>query len=176
MGNSPAARRVKAAYLGLLEEKPSGRITVTEVARRAHINRITFYRLYETLDDVLIDALDEFDETVVELMGQMDYEAPDRGGSLHPLLEHHRRNMPMLRAILESDKAPVLERRIEDGVRRPVTEQLYAGRSDLMPQERMYLSFYSAGIARVIGDWIRGGCQEDMDEVLAFLASASASQ
>ena len=127
MGNSPAARRVKAAYLELLEENPSGRITVTEVARRAHINRITFYRLYETLDDVLIDALDEFDETVVELMGQMDYEAPDRGGSLHPLLEHHRRNMPMLRAILESDKAPVLERRIEDGVRRPVTEQLYAG-------------------------------------------------
>lgn len=173
MPSSPAARRVKDAYLELLSERPGRRITVTAVAHKAHINRITFYRLYETLDDVLVDMLDDFDQTINDIMGRMDFEGSDNMDSLRLLLENHRRNMPMLRAVLLSDKAALLERRIEDGVRRPVLEQLYAGKGELTTQERMHLSFYSAGIARVVGDWIRGGCQEDVDEVVAFLAGAS---
>ena len=175
MPNSPAARRVKDAYLELLSERPGRRITVTAVARKARINRITFYRLYETLDDVLVDMLDDFDQTINDIMSGMDYEDPNHMNLLRLLLGNHRRNMPMLRAVLLSDKASLLERRIEDGVRRPVVEQLFAGTGDLTTQERMYLSFYSAGIVRVIGDWIRGGCKEDVDEVVAFLAGASAT-
>ena len=173
MPSSPAARRVKDAYLELLSERPGRRITVTAVAHKAHINRITFYRLYESLDDVLVDVLDDFDQTINDIMGRMDYTSSSYETSLRDLLEHHQQNMPMLRAVLLSDKAALLERRIEDGVRRPVLEQLYAGKGELTTQERMHLSFYSAGIARVVGDWIRGGCQEDVDEVVAFLAGAS---
>ena len=41
---------IRKAYLELLEEKPLSKITVSELAERAGINRKTFYAYYEDMD------------------------------------------------------------------------------------------------------------------------------
>ena len=165
MPNSPAARRIKDAYLELLERFPDGPITVTQIAQRAKVNRVTFYRLYETQEAVLLDILDEFDASNKVYMDTLDpfgrYDIP-----VKQMLEHHRRNMPMLRTVLLSSVAPVLERRIENGVRNPVSTA--GALSDMM------LSFYVAGVSKVICDWIRGGCAEDVDELIGFFYMSNA--
>ncbi|MCL2254298.1 MAG: TetR/AcrR family transcriptional regulator [Lachnospiraceae bacterium] len=55
---------IKDSYLELLGELPSAKITVTEVCRRADINRGTFYIHYEDLKQVMEEleniAYDEF--------------------------------------------------------------------------------------------------------------------
>lgn len=165
MPNSPAARRIKDAYLELLERFPDGPITVTQIAQRAKVNRVTFYRLYETQGAVLLDILDEFTESNNVYMDTLDpfgrNEIP-----VKQMLEHHRRNMPMLRTVLLSSVAPVLERRIEKGVRDPVSST--GALSDMM------LSFYVAGVSKVICDWIRGGCAESIDEIIRFFFESNA--
>ncbi|MCR4871718.1 MAG: TetR family transcriptional regulator C-terminal domain-containing protein [Atopobiaceae bacterium] len=165
MPTSPAASRIKDAYLKLLERFPCGPITVTQVAQQAKVNRVTFYRLYETQEAVLLDILDEFTESNQVFMDELDpsglYDIPVR-----QMLEHHRRNMPMLRTVLLSSMAPVLERRIENGVRDPVSST--GALSDMM------LSFYVAGVSKVICDWIRGGCAESIDEIIRFFFESNA--
>lgn len=172
MGDSPAARRIKAAYLELLAENPSGRISVTELARRAKVNRVTFYRLYETQEAVLLDILDSFDRDNRLFMDRLDLEDPKTNGLVRDMLEHHRSNMPMLRTILQSDMAPVLERRIERGILEP--QRLY---EELHPEithpSAMATTFYVAGISKVISEWIRGGCRESVDEMIDFLNHVS---
>jgi len=162
---SPAARRIKDAYLKLLERFPYGPITVTQIAQQAKVTRVTFYRLYETQEAVLLDILDEFTESNQVYMDELDpsgrYDIPVR-----QMLEHHRRNMPMLRTVLLSSMAPVLERRIENGVRNPV--------SSANVLSNMMLSFYVAGVSKVICDWIRGGCTECIDELIKFFRDSSA--
>ncbi len=166
MGDSPAARRIKDAYLALLKESPHGGITVTEVAQRAHVNRVTFYRLFETQEAVLIDILDDFDAENRRLMVLLDASPEAAKDAVRLMLEHHRRNMPMLRTILRSNMAPVLIGRIERGTKEPLMESL-------RDEGPMFVSFYCAGITRVICDWILGGCKEAVNDVLAFLEKAS---
>lgn len=43
------------AFEELVCEKDYAKITVTELAKRAQINKKTFYRYYETLDDLLAE-------------------------------------------------------------------------------------------------------------------------
>ncbi len=46
-------RWIAEALLQILEEKPYHEITISEVAARADLSRRTFYRHFETLDDVI---------------------------------------------------------------------------------------------------------------------------
>ena len=164
MPNSPAARRIKDAFLQLLERYPNGPITVTQIAQRAKVNRVTFYRLFETQEAVLLDILDDFDRDNRMYMEELDPGSANEA-LVRQMLDHHRRNMPMLRTVLASNMAPVLERRIEGGILRPIRERgILKG---------MDLSFYVAGISKVICDWILGGCEEEIDELIAFLAHTS---
>lgn len=169
---SPAARRIKAAFLELLEDNPDGPITVTQIAQRAHVNRVTFYRLYGTLEDVLADILDGFTEENNELIERIDESADPYGDEIRAVLEHYRRNMPALRTILNSSMRDVFARNVEDGARNPF-EELFGKPSS--GTRSMLVSFYAAGISRVICDWIQGGCKEGVDEVLGFLERALAS-
>lgn len=65
--NSIRSRRLICdALLELLSEKPLERITVTDIAKRADVNRGTFYLHYDNVNDVI----DELQETLITQMDQ----------------------------------------------------------------------------------------------------------
>lgn len=57
-------RIIRSTFMDLLSEKPMARITISELCRRAEINRKTFYRHYTDLSDAAAELeneiLDEF--------------------------------------------------------------------------------------------------------------------
>ena len=170
MKASKSAARIREAYLSLLDEFPQGPITVTQIAQRAHVNRITFYRLYETKEAVLEDILDGFAEENDEYFDQIQPEGSFQNTVVRASLEHHKRHMPTLRTILNSYMRSVYVQDVEEGIRGPM-EGMPA--EQLSGIKAMLVSFYVAGISRVICDWIQGGCKESVDEVLAFLEATT---
>ena len=62
-------RAIRSAFYELIKEKPLEKITVTEIAARAEINKTTFYAHYETVYD-LVDQLEQ--EAVSEVIGQLN--------------------------------------------------------------------------------------------------------
>lgn len=54
------------AFEDLICEKPYAKITVTELSRRAQINKKTFYRYYETLDDLLAELQARYEQGYLE--------------------------------------------------------------------------------------------------------------
>ena len=62
MSVSETRERIKDAVLSLLGQTSIRDITVAEVARRAHVNRATFYRHYSNVRDVLLEIEDNFFE------------------------------------------------------------------------------------------------------------------
>lgn len=54
------------AFEDLICEKPYSKITVTELSRRAQINKKTFYRYYETLDDLLAELQARYEQGYLE--------------------------------------------------------------------------------------------------------------
>ncbi len=61
-------RAIKSALHELLMEKDSLKITITEIARRADVDRKTFYLHYDSINDVIRDVsrerLDTFDQEI----------------------------------------------------------------------------------------------------------------
>lgn len=51
---------IKDIFLEELQTKPYGKITVTELCKKAEMNRGTFYLHYYDIDDVLNDILEDF--------------------------------------------------------------------------------------------------------------------
>lgn len=61
-----SAEAMRAAYLELALEKGSTDISVSELARRANVNRMTFYSHYETVDDVLREYIAGVAQSILE--------------------------------------------------------------------------------------------------------------
>ncbi len=55
---------LREALLDLMKEKPVGKITPTELCRRAEINRNTFYAHYQSPEELLASIEDEFFDKV----------------------------------------------------------------------------------------------------------------
>ena len=139
------------AYLELLEEMPARRITVSALVERAGVNRSTFYRRYQTLDDVFDDVMLSLDE---ETLGVW---SPDHADTL--------------RTILNSELAP----RYADHVSRIVTDRLHDIRGTQGPDPMghdLLVSFLAAGTTQLICDWTRDGCTEDVEVVVGLLRAA----
>ena len=56
--NSYVKRQILTALLDLLKEKPLSDISVSELTGRAGIGRVSFYRNYQTKEDILKEESD----------------------------------------------------------------------------------------------------------------------
>jgi len=64
---------IQQAYLSLLMEKKSMKMTVTELAKRADIDRKTFYLHYDTTDDVMRDYNKQLISRLLTVLNQQDF-------------------------------------------------------------------------------------------------------
>ena len=64
---------IQNAYISLVMEKKSIRITVTELARRANIDRKTFYLHYDTTDDVMRDYNQQIINKLLNILNEQDF-------------------------------------------------------------------------------------------------------
>ncbi|MHC9531873.1 TetR/AcrR family transcriptional regulator [Dellaglioa sp. L3N] len=61
------------AFKQLICEKDYQKITVTELARMAQINKKTFYRYYPTLDDLLIELQAQYSQAYLKEIDNLQY-------------------------------------------------------------------------------------------------------
>ena len=55
---------IYTALLQLMEQQPYSEITVTDIAKRAGVSRMAYYRNYQSKDDILIENLDQMLHTL----------------------------------------------------------------------------------------------------------------
>ncbi len=67
MNRPDTQQQIRRMLVELLKEKPIEAIKVTELASRIGMNRVTFYRHYESVFDVLQELEDEFIEKMENL-------------------------------------------------------------------------------------------------------------
>lgn len=53
-----ASHYIQEALLQLIQQKEYEKITITDIAKRAGVTRISFYRNFESKDDILKQALE----------------------------------------------------------------------------------------------------------------------
>lgn len=59
------------ALVILMEQKPYAEITITEIAKKAGVSRMSYYRLYKSKDDILIQYFNDIFEECLEQIKNM---------------------------------------------------------------------------------------------------------
>ena len=170
------AEKMDKAFLELLQKKDLSFITVKEICQRAGVNRSTFYLHYETIGDLLEESLEymnnEFLGTFKDrqsVLPEIESCSPDeliwiKPEYLLPYLNYVKNNRQLYQAAMKNPAVFGADRtykKMFEHIFDPVME-----RFGVPLDERHYLmAFYLKGIAGIIEEWLKGGCEDDIEHI-----------
>lgn len=149
------------AVLELLETKPLGEITISDVQRRSTVSRSTFYRNFDSLEDVLALLCDRgFDEI-----------AAGSGASVYIRMFHYWfNNAAVLEALVRTGRADILAESLK---------KLLLRSKELPGMDEARLDYFAANIGYVmtgiLATWLKRGRRESEAELAGILADCFAA-
>lgn len=166
---------IKDAFIDLLQDMDIEKMSISRIAERATINRVTFYLHYRDIPDMLNKMSDEMIHDIVLAMNG----DPDEGGAaegqdslkLLRLLEHIAEHSKFYKVVLGSRRAPIFTERLL----RLLTELISARIEELeneAPQHRAVVQkdiaiwYGSSALIGTIAAWLR----HDMPYTPSYLA------
>lgn len=175
------AVRMDRALIALLEEKPLAYITVSDLCKRAGVNRSTFYLHYENICDLLRETsrylLDDFasrfptqDAGLTERLSHGDtseliFLTPEY---LHPYLTYIRDNARVFSTALAHIQPLGFDaayRRLYQNVFDPILDHFRCPAA-----ERSYrMLFYLNGINALVCAWLENGCRESVEDIARLI-------
>ena len=177
------ALRMDEALIALLEEKDLEFITVKEICQRAGVNRSTFYLHYETIADLVNEALEQVDRRFLSYFPRRE---EDLLGQLHSrdreelILVTRDYLLPYLRFIQDNKKVYRAAFRNPAGmganVRYLALKQRILGpildRFEIpAAQHPYYIAYYVEGIAAILKEWLRRDCAEEVELIAGIIES-----
>lgn len=174
---SRTLKKIRETYLDLARQKDPSKITVSELAAGAGINRKTFYTYYSGTDELLEEIANDLLERYRELISGVELYS----GSFDPL-----RFFAGFRSIVREDYhiyeifwkvglLPLLSDKLRGLLLESVFEQYFAyarlDAQDPKVQNRYYLyaEYMSAGLLAMVGEWIMDP-QMSLEEFTRFTA------
>lgn len=106
---------IKDAFIDLLQEMDIEKMSISRIAERATINRVTFYLHYRDIPDMLEKMADDMIEDFKQAVG-IEPEKPateeEDWSMMLRLLEHIAEHHKFYKVILGSRKAPIFSERL----------------------------------------------------------------
>ncbi len=170
------ARLMNQAILELLEKKDIEFITVTEITKKAGVNRSTFYLHYDNVYELLEEAVQNLNG---EFISSFDLKSPIEINSqndafliteeyLIPYLEFCKKNKRVLKLVHQKpwlfgqDK---VYRKMYNEIFYPAISQFIIKESD-----RVYkLEYFTRGVAAIVHKWLELDCAEEIDELVKII-------
>ncbi len=166
---------IHKAYMEYVTEKGSSRISISELSRRANIDRKTFYLHYDSPDEVLIEYVEERFSMIVAVMEESNYfEDPFNVEKLIDIIDRfYKEEEELLLAVAESDAYDDLWRKIHD-ILADKAIALYAPLVNIDTSEiGAFYDFFSAGVIDVYRRWAHGEYSYDLRHLVEMIGNAA---
>ncbi len=169
------------ALIALLKEKDLEYITVKEICEKAGVNRSTFYLHYETIDDLVNEAVENVNKRFMSCFSQNSEDFVGKIGNkdrkdlvfisqeyLLPYLKFISENKNVYRASFRNPngmKAVERYKYLKEYIINPILERFK------VPQEywKYYTVYYIEGIIAVVREWLNDGCREPVEAIAAII-------
>ena len=171
------AKKMDKALISLLEEKSFEYITVSEICKRADVNRSTFYLHYENTVDLLDETarflLDDFvsyfNDDVKNITSKLKESSLDElvfisDEYLQPYLTYIKDNKSVFSTVLLHSFSfgfNEIFQRLYENVFNPILERFNYPIAD----RKYAMMFYLNGITAVVTEWLKDGCEKTIGEV-----------
>lgn len=179
-------RTICDALVSLLKEKPLEKISVTEVCRRADVNRSSFYKHYLDIYDLMDKLEDEEYEKIYQATLKDIQLSPDMKDTPSRLRQQAltaiRNNPEFYRLILADPNNRFLTRLTKDTYTFlsdeyvPLADREALFPMDLRPFEKeCAIQYLLHGSISVMQLWLENGCKETVDEIDQVLSKLNRS-
>ena len=161
------------ALLLLLEKKEYEFITVTEICKKAGVNRTTFYLHYESMDDLLYETLGMINDRFRKVFNNEVID-PTLLAKEKLFLIDDNHIIPYLNFIKENKKIYKLINNNPYIFRRQETfENMYnelfsviLDRYGVENHEKQYIfAFFGFGLSAVVQQWIKNDCKDEIETI-----------
>ena len=159
--NTWVKRQITAALLDLLREKKLADISVSELTEMAGVGRVSFYRNYQTKEDILREESDRLIQEWGKLYEANPESAPE---TLFPsLFDFYREHRDFYTTLYEAGMSTIMMDTIISTIQ--ITPE--------MPNLEAYMkSFWAYGIYGWMLEWIKRGMQESGSELIGLFQLA----
>lgn len=171
------AKRMAEALLSLLNKKDFEYVTVKEICETAKVNRSTFYLHYETIADLLLEAIQLINEKFQASFSQKEFTIQDKAPEelffmtsewIVPYLRFIQENKHVYKAIHSNSSAFGVEKVFEkyfDNVFSPILSKYGVSKE----KHGYIMDFYRHGLFAVIMRWINGNCTESAEYIAEII-------
>ena len=147
-------KQLTTALLALLKEKPLSDISISELADRAEVGRVSFYRNYKNKEDILKEESDRLIKEWGKLYESNPESAPE---TLFPsLFDFYRDHRDFYTTLYDAGMSSIMMETIIDTIR--ITPEM-------QNLEAYMKSFWAYGIYGWMLEWIKRGMQENGKEL-----------
>lgn len=170
-----------AALISLLKVKDLEYITIKELCEKAGVNRSTFYLHYESIADLVEEALENTDRRFLSYFSEEAQGIADRIESadlselvlitqdyLEPYLRFVSENKDIYRAAFRNPRETqrnIKYRYIKKHIVEPILKRFHV--PDIY--WRYYIAYYIDGIMAIIKEWLETDCKDSVEMVAAVI-------
>jgi len=173
---------IREALVALIQEKGFNALTVSDITKRADINRGTFYLHYQDKFDLLDQTETEIIQDVENIVLQAnslnfaDFNSTDNPMPIVvTIFEYMRENAALLHAVLGLEGDFAFMTRMRQTIEKNLKLGFLAGiraQNFLVPSEYLITYILSAHFG-VIQLWLKNGCKESPHEMAIILSKLS---
>lgn len=161
---------IQDAFLELLREKPFDRITVTELVKKAGINRTTFYKHYLDVPDLMETIEDDLLAGLKVLVTELWDKCENPEIVMTEVLRRIRDDSERYACLGSYNGDPALSGKTFRMIYEEFYPVLAENHPSLSEAERQMLYFYlSQGCGGVLLWWIQKGMREPPEQIAAFI-------
>lgn len=165
------------ALISLLAVKDLEYITVKEICEKAGVNRSTFYLHYETVGDLLNEAMENiykkflsvFEANASELIGSLGQKKLKdlifiTSDYLYPYLNFVKENKKIFRAAFRNPDSVQSDIRLGE-LKRYVLEPILSRFRIPAEEQHYWISYYIHGTMAIIREWLLEDCRDSVEKI-----------
>lgn len=156
-------QNIKNAVLELMSEKTISSITITDISKRAMINRKTFYRHYNSVDDVVMEIEEDILKTLYTLLNQSNASCLEIGVVLEYIGKTIQMYKDNLYKTLKLSPEYIYSGRLKELLRK-TTEVSIKNAVGITNDSTLKVvsQFLVSGVLSVYAEWLENDCKEDL--------------
>ena len=155
------------ALMILMEQKDYEDITITDITKKAGVSRMSYYRNYQSKEDILIQYFsDLFEKALNKIKG---VENISKKEMLCEFFCVFRENAMLIRNLIQANLHKLLLERFYEYAAYAEEHLLHSDLTD--PMVQYSISYATGSIGMVLIRWIETGMQESPEEMAEFLNS-----
>ena len=166
MGNAESNELTKEAIyislIKLMEKQDFDKITITDIAKKAGVSRMAFYRNYESKDDILFNYLDELFEQYYADVSKHHYDFYEF--ALH-FFRYYEENCELVQAIIKANLQIELLKKMNH-YQLLIFAMLHDIEIEVPPSKaNLAANFFVGGLFNLLTYWIGTGMRESKEEM-----------